>query len=183
MISITPQERRILTFLVAMLLVGCVVKLIRHHLSQRPPDVSLVSQDPPENTLVDSVAPDAQEGKPAGSLDINTATPEQLQSLSGIGPHLARRIVEHRDQHGPFSSPRDITAVRGIGEKTYERLRGQITVTSGETVPDEVMADKEVSLKALDSGTTSTNAEAISGAQTDTVPTQPIGTESVRTND
>jgi len=134
MFSITPQERRIITFLVATLFVGCVIKLIRYHFPQRSPDVSLISQELPVPIHSDSISVDTGDGKPSGIIDINTATPEQLQSLSGIGPHLARRIIEHRDQHGPFSSPKDITAVRGIGEKMYQRLREHITIAPGETL-------------------------------------------------
>jgi comEA protein len=134
MINITPQERRILTFLVAALLVGSAVKLIRFHLlPQGPPDVSLISQSPSESAHSDSTAvdtPDAQAQNSDGKVNINTAAPEQLQKLSGVGPQLARRIVEYRRQHGPFASPRDITAVRGIGEKTYQRLRDAIMVDS-----------------------------------------------------
>jgi len=134
MFSITPQERRIVIFLIATLMVGCAVKLIRHHFPQRPPEVSLISQELPEKIHSDAIALDTGDGKPGEIIDINSATPEQLQSLSGIGPHLARRIIEHRDQHGPFSSTKDIMAVRGIGEKMYQRLREQITIDSPETL-------------------------------------------------
>ena len=132
MLDITPQERRIVTFLVAALLIGCVVRLARHHLSDRQPDVSIVPAEPTGEDLSASLDPDSQMAMPPGKIDINTADPQQLQSLSGIGPHLARRIVEYRDQHGPFSSPGDITSVPGIGEKTYQRLQDRITI-----VPDE----------------------------------------------
>jgi competence protein ComEA len=55
-------------------------------------------------------------------MDPNTASAAMLERLPGIGPALAARIVEHRELHGPFRRPRDITAVRGIGPATYERL-------------------------------------------------------------
>jgi len=136
MLSITPQERRIITFLVTTLLIGCTVRLARHHLCDRPPDVSIISPETPDGGGPDAPAPDSQDVGPPESVNINTAGPEQLQSLSGIGPHLARRIVEHRHKHGPFSSPADITSVPGIGEKTYQRLRDRITTISDE-VPEK----------------------------------------------
>jgi competence protein ComEA len=62
-------------------------------------------------------------------VDINTAGVEELQSLSGIGPALARRIVEHRREHGPFERVEDLLEVKGIGEKTLARFRDKITVS------------------------------------------------------
>jgi len=133
MLSITPQERRIVAFLIAALLIGCTVRLVRHHLFDRPSDISIIPSELTGEDLSDAPAPDSQEVKPPEKININTAGPQQLQSLSGIGPHLARRIVEHRHRHGPFSSPSDITSVPGIGEKTYQRLRDQITIVSDES--------------------------------------------------
>ncbi|AEY01258.1 DNA uptake protein [Oceanimonas sp. GK1] len=57
------------------------------------------------------------------SININTATPEQLAQLSGIGPAKADAIVEYRDTNGPFSSVDDLVQVRGIGEATVEKNR------------------------------------------------------------
>jgi len=130
MLSITPQEKRIVIFLVSTLLIGGAVRLVRYHLSDPPPEISIIPSEPAGGDLSDALAPDSQEVKPPEKIDINTADPQQLQALSGIGPHLARRIVEHRLQHGPFSSPGDITSVPGIGEKTYQRLRDRITIVS-----------------------------------------------------
>ena len=132
MFSLTPQERRIVTFLLATLLIGCVVRLVRYHFSAQPPDVSVVSTNQSSKGAFDAPAPDSQAVKPPERIDINTAGLKQLQSLSGIGPQLARRIVEYRDQHGPFSSPEDITAVPGIGAKTYQRLCDRIMIASNE---------------------------------------------------
>ena len=69
-------------------------------------------------------APDAQPD--ASKIDINTAGVEELQGLPGIGPSLARRIVEHRREHGPFARPEDLLEVKGIGEKTLARFRHRI---------------------------------------------------------
>ena len=57
-------------------------------------------------------------------IDINTATPAQLEQLPRIGPTLAQRIVEDRDENGLFRSLDDLTRVRGIGDKTVAGLRG-----------------------------------------------------------
>jgi len=63
----------------------------------------------------------------AASVNINTATAVELEGLSGIGPAKAEAIVKDREANGPFASVEDLTRVSGIGEKTVEKLSGQIT--------------------------------------------------------
>jgi len=63
-------------------------------------------------------------------VNVNTATAEELQTLPGIGPALARRILEHRAAQGPFRSAEELSKVPGIGPATATRLRGRITTTS-----------------------------------------------------
>ena len=59
-------------------------------------------------------------------LNVNRAGEEELELLSGIGPRLARRIVEAREAVGLFSSPEELLRVRGIGKKLVGRMRGRI---------------------------------------------------------
>jgi competence ComEA-like helix-hairpin-helix protein len=61
-------------------------------------------------------------------VDVNAADVAELERLPGVGPALARRIVEERECCGPFRSPEDLTRVRGIGPKTRERLEPYVTV-------------------------------------------------------
>ncbi len=61
-----------------------------------------------------------RDGEP---MDINRASAGDLALLPGIGPSLALRIVAHRDQNGPFPSPEALLAVRGIGQKTLQKLK------------------------------------------------------------
>lgn len=62
------------------------------------------------------------------SVDLNRAAREELESLPGIGPALAARILESRSQDGPFLNPADLMRVPGIGPATLERLRGLVRV-------------------------------------------------------
>jgi competence protein ComEA len=61
-------------------------------------------------------------------IDINTAGNAELEELPGIGPTTAQRIIEYREQNGPFVSTEDIINVPGIGPGTYERIKDLITV-------------------------------------------------------
>lgn len=66
----------------------------------------------------------AQDGKVA----INHATAEEIQTLNGIGPKKAETIIVYREENGPFHTIEDLLNVSGIGEKTLENIRDQITV-------------------------------------------------------
>lgn len=61
-------------------------------------------------------------------VDINTADAEILDTLPGIGPALAGRIIAYREEHGPFKSGEELMEVKGIGEATYEGLADWITM-------------------------------------------------------
>ena len=61
-------------------------------------------------------------------VNINTATAEEIAQLKNIGSTYAMRIVEYRQENGPFEKPVDILKVKGIGEKTYELNKNKIVV-------------------------------------------------------
>jgi competence protein ComEA len=61
-------------------------------------------------------------------VNINTATEADLTKLKGVGPALAKRIVEHRNAHGQFKKPEDLRNVEGVGKSLWERNREHITV-------------------------------------------------------
>ena len=61
-------------------------------------------------------------------ININTATPEELQSLSGVGETRAKAIIEYREKNGKFQTIEDIKNVSGIGDSTFENIQNDITV-------------------------------------------------------
>lgn len=67
-------------------------------------------------------------GGAIGLVNINTADAATLETLSGVGPAIANRIVAWRDENGPFRSVDELLAVSGIGEKTLDGFRDQVTV-------------------------------------------------------
>lgn len=67
---------------------------------------------------------------PSSPVNLNTATQAQLESLPGIGVKAAQRILEYRQKNGGFKKIEDLMNVKGIGEKSFLRLKPLITVAS-----------------------------------------------------
>ena len=64
----------------------------------------------------------------AGKVSINRASEGEFDSLPGIGPALANRIIDYRSKAGGFKSIEELTAVSGIGAKLFEQIRDQLTL-------------------------------------------------------
>jgi len=69
--------------------------------------------------------------KPVATVNINTATSAELEALPGIGPKVAARIIEYRKTKGPFKKIEELMNVQGVGEKSFLKLRPQLTVGTG----------------------------------------------------
>jgi competence protein ComEA len=65
---------------------------------------------------------------PAAPIDLNTATPEQLYTLDGVGPATVQKILEYRQEHGGFGSVDELGQVPGIGDKRLAALRDHVRV-------------------------------------------------------
>ena len=73
---------------------------------------------------------DARPGKPAAVVNLNTATVNELETLPGIGAKVAARIIEYRQKKGPFKKVEELMNVQGIGEKSFLKIRAQLTVAA-----------------------------------------------------
>ena len=71
---------------------------------------------------------DQAAAKPTVQVNLNTATVADLQELPGVGAKVAARIIEYRQKQGPFKRIEELMNVQGIGEKSFLKLRPQITV-------------------------------------------------------
>ena len=78
----------------------------------------LPGQEPPARSSTERPAP----------LNLNAATEAQLEALPGIGPSTATRIVEYRKKNGAFKKVEELMNVKGIGEKSFLKLKALITV-------------------------------------------------------
>ncbi|MCY8491952.1 helix-hairpin-helix domain-containing protein [Bacillus inaquosorum] len=68
------------------------------------------------------------DGGKGALVNINTATLDELQGISGVGPSKAEAIIAYREENGRFQTIEDITKVSGIGEKSFEKIKSSITV-------------------------------------------------------
>ena len=133
----TPGERKALLFLSAVLTLGSGVRVARA--VGNNPDVGPTAKAAVERQIqaVDSVRKHTRKKKarkpkqelPAvpAVIDIDVATAEEIETLRGIGPSLAKRIVADRDSLGPFGSLEGLQRVKGVGPKLALRIDSTVT--------------------------------------------------------
>ncbi|MBW6458241.1 MAG: helix-hairpin-helix domain-containing protein [FCB group bacterium] len=122
----TKKEKNIILVIVLILLAGALWFLVRAVIKKQRP---LRSSD--VRTETSFVREDEQrtESKlPAEPVNINTAGLMEIEALPNIGMGKAKDIIDHRDKNGPFRSLEELTKVKGIGEKTLEKLKPFITL-------------------------------------------------------
>lgn len=137
-LGFTPNERRLLLILIGLFLLGAGLKLFR--LSHEPPlpkftyasaDSEFARRSAAFNDSLRALHQSGgrqglhQKGTPPalGSVNINTATRDELRRLPGIGDVLSGRIVARRARHGRFRSIDDLKDINGIHQKTIDRVR------------------------------------------------------------
>lgn len=140
----TPAERKALVFLSAVIVLGTATRIYRSHSAL--PDVDSKAAEALQRQIgaVDSALGSRHSGtrrKKRGSrkgvpadppptpsvIDLDVASAEQIETLRGIGPAMATRIVADRDSLGPFGSMEGFLRVRGIGPALAGKLGGNVT--------------------------------------------------------
>lgn len=85
--------------------------------------VSLLAQKAPAST-----GQAAASAASAAKINLNSATADQLESLPGIGPAMAKSIIEHRGRVGKFQRIEELMNVKGLGEKKFLKIKDRLTV-------------------------------------------------------
>ena len=78
----------------------------------------------------------------SGVVNINNATVEQLMLLPRVGPSVAGRIIEFREQNGSFKQATDLLLIKGIGDKTFELIVPYVAVTGETSLKEKVGAKR-----------------------------------------
>lgn len=95
---------------------------------ERSAQESAATEGPGSGAPSGSGASSPASSKTTGLVNINTATQAELESLPGVGPSTAKKIIDDRTANGPFKKKEDLKRVSGIGEKKYASLESNITV-------------------------------------------------------
>jgi len=98
------------------------------NLSAATPVSGSATREEPSDPIADATQAALEtEVEAVGIININTATSEQLQTLPGIGPTYAQRIIDYREEHGPFRTVGELMNISGIGEKRLEAIWDLVT--------------------------------------------------------
>jgi len=131
--SFTPQEAKAIIFLIVILLIGSGVTLYKKYHPDFAPELLLKENrhiekkvlEPPKRSVTSENLETNTSNK---KINLNTATLKELDSLPGIGKELGKRILDYRESKGNFSSIEELKKIKGIGQKTFEKLKDLVTI-------------------------------------------------------
>ena len=125
MFGFNNKEIKVLLFLVFSLLLGLGLQIYRNHWAPLPPiDEKTIEKnlDEKQNPVIVDLE-DKKDITVSQKIILNRATQVELESLPGIGPVMAKRIIEHRNRIGEFHTINGLLEVRGVGHKTLEKIK------------------------------------------------------------
>jgi comEA protein len=134
----TRNEMTVVLFLGATFAAGSAIRLFRSGSEQSRSDGALYTTADSlflvRSRLLSGQAdsargPSRNNATPLQKIHVNDASAAELESLPGIGPALARRIITYRNAHGSFQALQDLGHVKGIGPKTLNRLRPLVSLS------------------------------------------------------
>ena len=99
--------------------------------------LALLLASVPSAALVQEKAKGKPAASPATPININTATVAQLETLPGIGTRTAQAIVDHRQKNGGFKKIEELMTIKGIGEKSFLKLKPLITLGNDKAAGDK----------------------------------------------
>ena len=85
----------------------------------------------------------AQAVAAVGTVNINTASAEELALLPRVGPAVAGRIIEFREQNGNFKDVSDLLLVKGIGDKTFALIEPYVAITGSTSLKEKVKVERQ----------------------------------------
>lgn len=115
MFSLTHQERKVLIFIGILILIGSILRMLNLNAVREDLSFDRNKSVISENTGLSK------------TINVNAATSEDLESISGIGKVIASRIIDYRNQFGSFDNLEDLKKIKGIGNKKIETIKKYIT--------------------------------------------------------
>jgi len=139
MLNLTRQEQLVIKFLVIFFIIGSGLYFFRTRMAEsrfkhQQADSTAVVRFREQAQKADSLylrklsEAGAKVQRRGGKINLNTASKAELMQISKVGSVTAERIIAYRNRNGQFQSIDDLKKIKGIGEKTFERIKGEITV-------------------------------------------------------